>query len=482
MVQLNANPFLVILERVLHYQNDNIVKNGADLMRNDYNRDMHYVGEFEVEGDIISGEIIYNKGNGVIVLNLNREVDTIVSAIGKKNYIIGKLNYGQTVTLFHTRCIRNHTQNFRLQNLQFIPEYMILGKESVENKQFNKLVCIIENGMHWSGLTSIDTHDYRSIKLTPHEDNPSYQWYGATIRFSSYLKNGLLKIPKDEVSEIVERLQIEIETEDKHEIEYFLKIRDKILAMISFAIKDNINIEEQYFNCYDDFYKNHEMIRYYKYGIITKEPYRDLFNTHHFQYNFFREQIPSEDISEKLEKLVPVFNLYMSLIKYNDMPTEMIFLNIVQAIETFHSRFFYNDKKKNYVKSVQERFGSKNNFDSIKKLLLNDTQMDENCNYIILVSRLNDLFIGKYDGLFYEFYGDDPLYAQTIADTRHYYTHYGKSKESKALKGDDLVDAIYILRWLLEYNVCLVLGIDIRQRIQSYLQTYFDQKKLDEKK
>ena len=197
MVQLNANPFLVILERVLHYQNDNIVKNGADLMRNDYNRDMHYVGEFEVEGDIISGEIIYNKGNGVILLNLNREVDTIVSAIGKKNYIIGKLNYGQTVTLFHTRCIRNHTQNFRLQNLQFIPEYMILGKESVENKQFNKLVCIIENGMHWSGLTSIDTHDYRSIKLTPHEDNPSYQWYGATIRFSSYLKNGLLKIPKD---------------------------------------------------------------------------------------------------------------------------------------------------------------------------------------------------------------------------------------------------------------------------------------------
>ena len=47
-------------------------------------------------------------------------------------------------------------------------------------------------------------------------------------------------------------------------------MRDNILAMISFAIKDNINIEEQYFNCYDDFYKNHEMIRYYKYGIITK--------------------------------------------------------------------------------------------------------------------------------------------------------------------------------------------------------------------
>ena len=161
--------------------------------------------------------------------------------------------------------------------------------------------------------------------------------------------------------------------------------------------------------------------------------------------------------------------MYLSLIKYQRMPPEMVFLNIVQALETFHSRFRYDDKKENYVESVNQRFGDD---DQIKSLLLSDTQMDKNCKYIILVSRLNDLLIGDFNGLFLEFYWNTN-YAQTIADTRHYYTHYGQSKQSKALKGDDLLDAIFILRLLLEYHICKVLNIDIekdtRRQISNFL-------------
>ena len=215
--------------------------------------------------------------------------------------------------------------------------------------------------------------------------------------------------------------------------------------------------------------------------LITNEPYHYILNSSQFWYNFYLNQLPiDDDLSEKLTKLKPVFNLYLSLFKYEDMPTEMVFLNIVQAIETFHSRFFYKDKKKLYVQSVYDRFEKCMHFESLKKLLLSDTQMDENCNFIILVSRLNDLLIGKYDGLFYEFYGEDNEYAQRIADTRHYYAHYGKSKEAKALKGDDLLDAIEILRLLLEYNVCLVLGIDKREKTISSLRSYFAHKQLDQ--
>ena len=100
-----------------------------------------------------------------------------------------------------------------------------------------------------------------------------------------------------------------------------------------------------------------------------------------------------------------------------------------------------------------------------------DTQKDENCKYIILVSRLNDLLIGKYDGLFSEYYAVDSGFAQTVADTRHYYTHYGKAKEKKALKGDKLIDAIGILSLLLEYNVCLQLGIDNQTKVRERLSS-----------
>ena len=119
-----------------------------------------------------------------------------------------------------------------------------------------------------------------------------------------------------------------------------------------------------------------------------------------------------------------------------------------------------------------ERFGKYPNFEMYEKLLLCDTQKDENCHYIILVSRLNDLLIGNESGLFLEYYWENENYAQTIADTRHYYTHYGKSKEAKALKGDELLEAIYILKVLLEYHICLVLGIDNKDKIAEELKNH----------
>ena len=114
-------------------------------------------------------------------------------------------------------------------------------------------------------------------------------------------------------------------------------------------------------------------------------------------------------------------------------------------------------------------------------MLLSTTQIDENCGFIILVSRLNDLLIGKNDGLCCEYYIENEDYAQTIADTRHYYTHYGKSKEPKALKGNDLLEAIYILRVLLEYHICLSLGIDRRDNIARELRTHNDWRQLSKK-
>lgn len=241
-------------------------------------------------------------------------------------------------------------------------------------------------------------------------------------------------------------------------------------ALISFAIKDNVNIEEQYLYDYDDSYQIGEYTEYYKHLLYTSEHHLPIHSRGRLEYNFTLEQLsPEKNIQKELALLEPIFNLYLSLFRYTDMPRTMVFLNIVQALETFHARFFYEDRKDKYAASVKERFGSYKNYSDIEKLLLCDTQKDENCKYIILVSRLNDLLIGKYDGLFWDYYASDAKFAQTVSDTRHYYTHYGKSKEKKALKGDQLIDAIDILSLLLEYNVCLQLGIDNQAKVRERL-------------
>lgn len=443
--------------------------------------DRHYTGVFQVIDEHISGELIYNKQNGIILLNLIKEVNSkslFGKSYGTLPIITGKLNTGAVITLFNNRCSNNHTQAFSSQRLVFVSEYMIWSNSEKINTSYNKMVCTLKNAYQWSSFSAFEETE-TGIKAKESIDSKTFNWFGARITFSSYLNDPLFVPPHEEETKIIQRLVLKIETAKKHSAKDFVSIRNKVLSLISFAIKNNVNIDEQYLCDYDDSYLIANKYKdYHKHYIFTSESTLDILKTRRWDYNFWLKDLPVEtDISSVLEKLEPIFSLYLSLFKYQDMPPEMVFLNIVQALETFHSRFFYGNKKDRYIKSVEERFGDS---DRYKKLLLSDTQMDENCGYIILVSRLNDLLIGKNDGLFCEYYIENEEYAQTIADTRHYYTHYGKSKEAKALKGDSLLEAIYILRVLLEYNVCLVLGIDRRDAIAQELRTHNEWKQFSE--
>ena len=82
---------------------------------------------------------------------------------------------------------------------------------------------------------------------------------GATLwekkpTFSSYLNNSLFVLPREEDTTLTQRLILEIETSEKKSVEEFISIRNKILSLISFAIKNNVNVEEQYLCDFDDSY------------------------------------------------------------------------------------------------------------------------------------------------------------------------------------------------------------------------------------
>lgn len=438
------------------------------------NIDQHFTGTFNIDGEKITGELIYNEEKGVTMLNLMKQLtDALIGrSYPNLDVITGILNSGTTVTLFHNRCIKNFTQGFQTQQLIFVADYSIWSNNDVINKKYDKLECVLENALEWSGLSTVDTSDFSMVKFNRQDNKITYHWFGAKITFSTLLKSELFDLPHKEESTVVERLIVSIESNEKKDPSYFITIRNKVISLISFAIKDNVNVDEQYLYDYDDSYQIGEYTEYYKQYLYTSEHRLTIHNNNLWEYNFTLAQLsPKKDIEKELTLLEPIFNLYLSLFKYTDMPLEMVFLNVVQALETFHARFFYDDSKDKYVASVIGRFGSRQNYSDIEKLLLCDTQKDKNCKYIILVSRLNDLLIGKYDGLFSEYYAVDSGFAQTVADTRHYYTHYGKAKEKKALKGDKLIYAIRILALLLEYNVCLQLGIDNQTKVRERLSS-----------
>lgn len=132
------------------------------------NMDRYFSGVFNINGEEIAGDLIYNKESGATILNLmKRVIDAfpIGRSYGNLDIITGVLNSGAIVTLFHNHCARNHTQAFQTQQLVFVADYAIWSKGDATNVKFNKLECVLENALNWSGLSTIDTSDFSTIKI-----------------------------------------------------------------------------------------------------------------------------------------------------------------------------------------------------------------------------------------------------------------------------------------------------------------------------
>ena len=111
-------------------------------------QDRHYTGIFNIGDEHISGELIYNKKNGVILLNVIKELEDefcLGKSYGTFSVITGKLNSGAIVTLFNNRCTNNHTQAFQSQRLNFRAEYMIWANKENPDTKYNKIVCVLKN-------------------------------------------------------------------------------------------------------------------------------------------------------------------------------------------------------------------------------------------------------------------------------------------------------------------------------------------------
>ena len=438
-------------------------------MSDNYEREKHFVGTFQILDESLTGEILYNKKNGKILLSISKtsaEKGRILKSYGTLERMTGKLTSGSAVTLFNNRCVHNSSINLHLQHLLFSASYMIFSDSEIRSLEYNKITCVLENAYEWSGLKAFKRAE-SGITLNEPLEEKTYHWFDATIIFSLKVNTDLYTPPDDEETKIIQQLVLKIESLHKRPLSWFIDIRDRVLALISFSIRDNVNVLEEYLYDYDEYVEYPNGFKDYKrQQLIDAVPQLQLSKTASWEYNLTLTQLPTErDINNALVKLAPIFNLYLSLFKYPYMPTEMVFLNIVQALETFHARFLYDNSKDKYVESVKSRFEGSPNQEKFFRLLLSPTQMDENCRHIILVSRLNDLLINTRTGLFNVFFLENENYAQTITDTRHYYTHYGKAKEQKALKGKALLEEIYVLQTLLEYHVCLVLGIDNDEKI-----------------
>ena len=304
-------------------------------------------------------------------------------------------------------------------------------------------------------MTQIDCTQGDIVKYNPIKNYPCFNWFGGKIYFGTDLKYDTIN-PFQERTQIVERLAVAILVEEDKDIHYFLDVRNKIMALISYGIKDNLNIVRQYLSQKDDiveypegtFDKND--IECWKYDLLTSEPYHIVDEKFEGDYNLTLPLLSKDDsIPKKLELLTPVFNLYLSLFKYRDMPIEMVFLNMIQALETFHARFFYGDEHGvRFQREVLAKYGETPITEFIFGRIPECKQKKVN-----LTPRIRHLLIETDEHLFWKFCEDGGKIVNKIVDARNYYTHYGEGRESRAVKGKDLELLTEFIAFVLEYHV-----------------------------
>lgn len=193
------------------------------------------------------------------------------------------------------------------------------------------------------------------------------------------------------------------------------------------------------------------------YMLLCLRDIKDMFDS--FLKNWFN----------KVNLIEPIFNLYFSTLYNNHMYLEQRFLNLIQALESYHRRIKNNndisieDHKKrieNILNSVNEKYKgwlksklSYSNEPSLRKRL-NDL-INEDCKQLLnLNSKSKKSLINK------------------LCEIRNYYTHYDISLKYKVPNYNDISSLSYKMMALLEYYFFIQLGLSNENSKELILKKY----------
>ena len=223
---------------------------------------------------------------------------------------------------------------------------------------------------------------------------------------------------------------------------------------------------------------------------IRKEPYEQkeiligkgkneqTVETSRSEYLFSLKELAENDGEHLAEwcnvypKLKPVLDLYMSSFEGHVATAEMLFLNLTQALETFHARFFSNDVVE-YRKRIQSLLDSIYGVNSNnacraqwENLLL--SRFQKKYHHILLKSRLAELF---FDGGAVAMWSSEFSNIEKICYTRNYFTHYDETLIDKIYSSIELPYVNTHLMSLLSYHILSLLKFEkvkARQKLKRY--------------
>ena len=402
--------------------------------------------------------VMYEAGFG-----LAEGIKTICSIIQ------GNLIGNNKITLVDNTVISRHEYLGSYTEVVFDVKWAVWGVhyQSEDEIRYKKYSVDMDGILNWSGLCHFRMEDFKNYKWDKEENVQLKMSENLKTTFIPMCKGGKRTSLIEKNLQLEQYIKIDFEYDNETCLTDFIKDYKKMEMLISIGVGTIPLIRKMYFcDRENTTFTNYEPREIY----TGDKPYSDGYEEYGFKMLFRLNDLTCGEAikrwNEIIYKMEPVINLYFSILRYHDFPIEMQYLNIVQALETYHARFKYNNLKK-YREHVLSIFNCKT-IDDIeenhREAYYGTTQSDKNISYIILKSRIVDLMNDDFKFRLSPLYTKGMIislydFIEKVADTRHYYTHYGENKEEKAFKELDLQYAIAVLMEVFEYHFLTELGL-----------------------
>lgn len=185
---------------------------------------------------------------------------------------------------------------------------------------------------------------------------------------------------------------------------------------------------------------------------------------------FFLLEDISDDFEEYLNNwfaksgiLSPVYDLYFGTLYKPSMYLEHMFLNMIQAIESYHRRVhdgkYLSDD--NYVQ-IYEKLIEAIPQDTDKSLRESLKQRLMYHNEFSLKKRLKEV-MGMCGDVTNLLIHDNKKFIEDVVEMRNYLTHYTKDLETRIQKDERLIDFVLQTKFILEICLLIELGIPMEK-------------------
>lgn len=446
-----------------------------------------YIGKWRIYDDAewYDGVLNVDHDKRSIVLNITIPCDDKnpvprLPYIGHVPFVNGRFQNGAIAVLYDCKITLGEIHGNQCTEQSVIPEYCFIGltTETVDDIRFTKAEFDFGEIIAWSNLCNYRWDWTESI-------DPIIRWKKQE-KISFKLREGVEIVFSPQIgryfffsttvkSTIEQHVYVELQYQTPQEWSVIMDDALSIRYFIGLGMNRYIGIEQAYY------YHPKHVERIPIDDGVFERPYsmdvwfgdEDLVHTTEGiiqDYTFLLSDCKETGILERWSaiypKLKPVLDLYFSAAKNNVRVPEIVFLNLMQALETYHARFIA-DTKDDYIRHVdqmlKEVFMGDNS--EVEKewraRLISSDQESPRCNKVYLKSRLADLVFAE--GIirgwsFNEGKGED--FVTKLVYTRNYYTHYSEDKKDKAYTKDELPFVVRHLLCLLKYHLLTQMGLD----------------------